>query len=142
MIRTANAEWNGGLKDGTGHMKTGTGAVDGQFSFNSRMGDGTTGTNPEELIAAAHAGCYSMQFSAMLEHAGYPANSVQTSAKVHFGPVDGGFAIGKIELATTGDVPGISADEFESLAQSAKVNCPVSKALSAVEITLTTTLSK
>lgn len=141
MVRTADAQWNGGLKSGTGHMKTGTGAVDGQFSFNSRMGDGSTGTNPEELIAAAHAGCYSMQFSAMLEHAGHPANSIKTAAKVHFGPVDGGFAIGKIELATTGDVPGITAEEFESLAQSAKVSCPVSKALSAVEITLTAALA-
>ncbi len=141
MTRTADAQWNGGLKDGMGHMKTGTGAVDGQFSFNTRMGDGTDGTNPEELIAAAHAGCFSMQFSAMLEHAGHKANSVKTSAKVHFGPVDGGFAIGKIELTTTGDVPGISAAEFESLAQSAKVACPVSKALSAVEITLTATLT-
>ena len=141
MVRTADAQWNGGLKDGTGHMKTGTGAVDGQFSFNTRMGDGTTGTNPEELIGAAHAGCYSMQFSAMLEHAGHPAKSVKTSAKVHFGPVDGGFAISKIELTTVGDVPGISADEFQAIAESAKVGCPVSKALAATEITLNASLA-
>ena len=141
MVRTADAQWNGGLKDGTGHMKTGTGAFDGAFSFNTRMGDDTTATNPEELIGAAHAGCFSMQFSAMLEHAGHKANSVKTSAKVHFGPVDGGFAIGKIELTTVGDVPGISAEEFATLAESAKVNCPVSKALSAVEITLVASLA-
>ncbi len=140
MIRTAQAEWNGGLKDGTGHMKTGTGAVDQPFSFKTRMGDGNVGTNPEELIAAAHAGCFSMQLSAMLEHAGHTVDSVQTTAKVNFGPVDGGFAISKIELSTEGKVPGIDSDTFLKLAEDAKKNCPVSKALAAVEITLTATL--
>ncbi|MBC7808706.1 MAG: OsmC family protein [Akkermansiaceae bacterium] len=140
MIRSANAEWNGTLKEGTGHMKTGTGAVDQPFSFKTRMGDGNVGTNPEELIAAAHAGCFSMQLSAMLEHAGHTVDSVQTSAKVHFGPVDGGFAISRIELTTEGKVPGISAEQFQSLANEAKVSCPVSKALSATEITLSASL--
>ncbi len=140
MIRSANAEWNGTLKEGTGHMKTGTGAIDQPFSFKTRMGDGNTGTNPEELIGAAHAGCFSMQFSAMLEHAGYPADSVKTEAKVHFGPVDGGFAISKIELTTQGKVPGIAAEQFQSIANEAKVSCPVSKALSATEITLSASL--
>ena len=140
MIRTAQAEWNGGLKEGTGRMKTGTGAIDQPFSFKTRMGDGNVGTNPEELIAAAHAGCFSMQLSAMLEHAGHTVDSVQTSAKVHFGPVEGGFAISKIELITEGKVPGIDADTFVKTAEEAKKICPVSKALSAVEITLDASL--
>ncbi len=141
MIRTADAQWQGGLQTGTGHMKTGTGAVDQAFSFKTRMGDGNVGTNPEELIAAAHAGCFSMQLSAMLEHAGHPAESVKTSAKVHFDAVDGGFAITKIDLTTVGTVPGITAEQFDTFAQDAKVKCPVSKALSAVEITLAASLA-
>ena len=140
MIRTADAEWHGGLKDGNGYMKTGTGAVDQAFSFKTRMGDGTVGTNPEELIAAAHAGCYSMALSAILEGAGHPGDSVHTSAKVHFDAVDGGFAITKIELTTQGKVPGITSEQFAEYAGQAKVGCPVSKALAAVDISLNATL--
>ena len=100
-VRTADAEWTGGLMDGKGEMELGSGAFQGPFSFKSRMEEGT-GTNPEELLGAAHAGCFSMQFSAMLEHAGFPPDKVHTAAKVYFGPVDGGFAITKIELTTEG----------------------------------------
>lgn len=141
MIRSADAEWQGGLKDGTGHMKTGTGAVDQAFSFKTRMGDGSVGTNPEELIAAAHAGCYSMALSAILEGAGHPGDSVRTSAKVHFDAVNGGFAITKIELTTQGKVPGITSEQFAEYAGQAKVGCPISKALAAVDITLNATLA-
>ena len=139
-VRNADAEWSGGLKDGKGEMELGSGAFKGPFSFKSRMEEGT-GTNPEELIGAAHAGCYSMQFSAMLEHAGFPPDKVHTAAKVFFGPVDGGFAITKIELTTNGTVPGIDAAQFEELAQAAKTACPVSKALAGTEITLNATLA-
>ncbi len=139
MIRTADAVWNGDLQSGAGTMKTGSGALDGPFSFKSRMQDGT-GTNPEELIGAAHAGCFSMQFSAMLAHAGFPPERVHTAAKVHFGPVDGGFAIDKIELTTEGVVPGIDDAKFQELAAGAKANCPVSKALAATPITLSAKL--
>jgi osmotically inducible protein OsmC len=139
--RTANARWEGGLKDGKGNMRLGGGAFEGQYSFSSRFEEGT-GTNPEELIAAAHAGCFSMALSAGLEKAGHNPNSVETEAKVHLSPKDGGgFRISRIDLVTTADVPGIGADEFQQAAQGAKEGCPVSQALSAVEITLNATLA-
>ena len=138
--RTANARWEGGLKDGKGTMRLGGGAFEGQYSFSSRFEEGT-GTNPEELIAAAHAGCYSMAFSAGLEKAGFSPNSVQTEAKVHLSPANGGFKISRIDLICQADVPGIEKDAFEQTAQAAKEGCPVSKALAAVEITLDATLT-
>ncbi len=134
-VRTAEAEWSGTLMGGKGSMELGSGAFEGPFSFQSRMEEGT-GTNPEELIGAAHAGCYSMQFSAMLEHAGFPPDKIHTASKVFFGPVDGGFAITKIALTTEGTVPGIDDAKFQELAQAAKTSCPVSKALAGTEITL------
>ena len=139
--RTANARWEGGLKGGKGNMRLGGGAFEGQYSFSSRFEEGA-GTNPEELIAAAHAGCFSMALSAGLEKAGHNPNSVETEAKVHLSPADGGgFRISRIDLVTTADVPGISEDAFQQAAQGAKEGCPVSKALSAVEITLSATLA-
>lgn len=134
-VRNADAEWSGGLMSGKGKMKLGSGSYEGPFSFKSRMEDGT-GTNPEELIGAAHAGCFSMQFSAMLEHAGFPPDTVHTTAKVYFGPDGPGFSISKIELTTEGNVPGISDAQFQELAAGAKANCPVSKALAGTQITL------
>ena len=134
-VRNAEAEWSGGLMTGSGHMKLGSGAFDGPFSFKTRMEEGV-GTNPEELIAAAHAGCFSMQFSAMLEHAGFPPDKIHTAAKVYFGPDGGGFSISKIELTTEGTVPGIDDAKFQELAAGAKANCPVSKALAGTEIVL------
>jgi lipoyl-dependent peroxiredoxin len=137
--RAANARWEGGLKDGKGNMRLGGGAFEGRYSFSSRFEDGA-GTNPEELIAAAHAGCYSMALSAGLEKAGYSPNSVETEAKVHLSPGDGGFRISRIDLVSSADVPGIDGDAFQQAAQAAKEGCPVSKALAAVEITLDATL--
>ena len=134
-VRKADAEWSGGLMTGKGTMALGSGAFEGPFSFKTRMEEGT-GTNPEELIGAAHAGCFSMQFSAMLEHAGFPPDKIHTAAEVSFGPVDGGFAITKIELTTEGTVPGIDDAKFQELAAGAKASCPVSKALAGTEITL------
>ena len=139
--RTANARWEGGLKDGKGNMRLGGGAFEGQYSFSSRFEEGA-GTNPEELIAAAHAGCFSMAFSGALEKAGHSPNSVETEAKVHLSPADGGgFRISRIDLVTNADVPGIEEDAFQQAAQAAKEGCPVSKALAAVEITVDATLA-
>jgi lipoyl-dependent peroxiredoxin len=139
--RTANARWEGGLRDGKGNMRLGGGAFEGQYSFSSRFEEGV-GTNPEELIAAAHAGCFSMAFSGGLEKAGFSPNSVETEAKVHLSPADGGgFRISRIDLVTNADVPNIEEDAFQQAAQAAKEGCPVSKALAAVEITVNATLA-
>jgi lipoyl-dependent peroxiredoxin len=138
--RTSEAEWRGDLKDGQGEIKLGSGAFSGSYSYHSRFEDGA-GTNPEELIAAAHAGCFSMALAAALAAAGHPPAKIHTTAKVHFGPVPNGFAISKIELTTEGSVPGIDATAFERTAAEAKQNCPVSKALKAVEITLAARLA-
>jgi len=139
--RKADAVWNGNLKEGKGTVKLGSGAYNGQYSFSSRFENGT-GTNPEELIAAAHAGCFSMALSAGLERGGHSPNSVQTEAKVHLSPKDGGgFRISRIDLVTTAEVPGIDDAAFQQVAQAAKEGCPVSQALSAVEITLDATLA-
>ena len=138
-VRTAEAQWNGDLKDGKGTVKLGSGAFEGNYSFRSRMEDGA-GTNPEELLGAAHAGCFSMALAAGLSAAGHVPASVHTTARVSFGPVNGGFAITKIDLTTEASVPGLDAAAFQAQAENAKKNCPVSKALAATEITLAATL--
>jgi osmotically inducible protein OsmC len=137
--RTSSARWQGNLTEGAGTMALGSGAFEGQFSFKSRFEEGT-GTNPEELIAAAHAGCFSMAFSNALSQAGHVPTSVDTKASVHFGKTDDGFGITRIDLVTLGDVPGIDAADFQKIAEQAKATCPISKALAAVEITLDATL--
>lgn len=134
-VRTAEAEWKGTLLAGSGHMKMATGAYDGPFSFKSRMEEGS-GTNPEELIGAAHAGCFSMAFSATLEKAGFAPQRVHTRASVKFDKVGDGFTITGIHLETEGEVPGIDAKRFQELAEAAKKGCPVSKALAGTTITL------
>jgi osmotically inducible protein OsmC len=137
--RTSSARWQGTLKDGAGTMTLGSKAFEGPFSFRSRFEEGQ-GTNPEELIAAAHAGCFSMAFSNILSQAGHVPTSVDTRASVHLNKTDAGFGITRIDLVTRGEVPGIDDAEFQKLADQAKENCPVSKALAAVEITLDATL--
>jgi lipoyl-dependent peroxiredoxin len=134
-VRTAIAKWEGALKDGQGTMSLGSGAFEGQYSFSSRFEEGT-GTNPEELIGAAHAGCFSMAFANILAEAGHVPRRIETAARVHLEQVDGAPAITRIELSTEGDVGGIAADEFQRHANSAKAGCPVSKALTGVEISL------
>jgi lipoyl-dependent peroxiredoxin len=129
--RTSSAQWQGNLKDGSGTMALASGAFEGPFSFVSRFENGA-GTNPEELIAAAHAGCFSMAFANMLSQAGHTPNSVKTTAAVH---LEKG-SITKIDLTTRADVPGIDAAEFDKIGAEAKLGCPVSRALAAVEITL------
>lgn len=133
--RTADAEWQGNLFDGKGTMKFGGGAFEGAYSFKSRFEEGT-GTNPEELIAAAHAGCFSMAFSAGLAAAGFDPKRVHTTAKITIEKVGDGFAITRSELVTEADVLGIDDTTFQALAGAAKQGCPVSKALAGVEITL------
>jgi osmotically inducible protein OsmC len=139
MIRHAEAQWNGSLKEGSGHVKTETGTVNSAYSFRSRF-EGGGETNPEELLGAAHAGCFSMALSAALTGAGHPPKSIDTKAAVHLNKVDAGFAINKIELETIAEVPGIDQATFAKIAGEAKVGCPVSKALAAVDIHLTATL--
>jgi osmotically inducible protein OsmC len=138
-IRSADAEWHGTLKEGHGHMRFGGGAYDGQYSFSSRFESGS-GTNPEELIAAAHAGCFSMALSADLGRAGFIAKTVRTVAKVNLGTVDGAATIIAIELVCGANVPGIDKAAFAKIAALTAQNCPVSKALKAVKITLDATL--
>jgi lipoyl-dependent peroxiredoxin len=134
-IRQAEGEWQGNLKDGKGTVKLGSGAFHGAYSFQSRFEEGT-GTNPEELIAAAHAGCYSMALSHGLAQGGFTPTRVHTIAKVHLEKTAAGFAITAIDLETDAEVPGIDETTFQAEAEKAKVGCPVSKALSAVAIHL------
>ena len=138
--RNGSAVWKGTLREGKGTVRLGSGAFEGQYSFASRFEEGT-GTNPEELIGAAHAGCFSMALAAGLTKAGYSPNRVATTAKVHLGQSGGGFKITLIELETEADVPGIDEQAFQEQAETAKKNCPVSQALAATEITLSAKLA-
>jgi lipoyl-dependent peroxiredoxin len=134
--RTSFAEWKGTLKEGSGTMKLASGAYEGPYTFASRFEEGE-GTNPEELIGAAQAGCFSMFLSALLTKAGYPPESISTSATVHLGE---GPTITLIELKSEAKVPGIGEAEFLEQAEAAKKNCPISKALAGPEITLSAKL--
>ena len=134
-VRASSAQWKGDLKRGQGTMKLSSGAYEGPYSFLSRFENGQ-GTNPEELIAAAHAGCFSMAFSLFLGNAGYTPTRIDTTAKVHLDQVEGGFTITRIELITEAEVPGIDETAFQEVAKAAKEGCPVSKALAGAEITL------
>jgi len=133
--RKANAVWNGDLKGGKGTMKMDSGSYEGPYSFSSRFEEGK-GTNPEELIAAAHAGCYSMALSAGLGKAGYDPKSVETRADVKLEKVGDGFKITTITLNTKANIPEIDEDTFMEHANGAKDNCPVSQALAGVDIKL------
>lgn len=142
MIRTGSAVWNGTIKEGNGTLTTPSGVLNSTpYSFKLRFESesGQEGTNPEELIAAAHAGCFSMALSGQLTRAGFTPESLATSAAVSLEQKDGGFAITKVHLTLDAKVPGISAEQFNELANAAKAGCPVSKVLNA-EITLTATL--
>jgi osmotically inducible protein OsmC len=132
---TATAEWKGNLADGSGHISSRTGVIDAPFSLKSRAEE-TGFTNPEELIAGAHAGCYAMFLSALLAGAGFTADTIRTTADVTFDKVGEGFAVTGIKLDVEAKIPGIAEDEFLRLAAKAKVECPVSKALAAVPISL------
>ena len=139
-VRSATAEWKGDLKGGSGQVSTESGALAGQYSFSSRFEEGT-GTNPEELIAAAHAGCFSMALSNILAGAGHTPESVKTEAKVRLEMGDDGPSVTRIDLLCEANVPGIGEADFLEHAEAAKKGCPISKALAAVEITLDASLT-
>ena len=141
ILRKANAVWEGDLKKGKGVVEVESGAFKGKYSFSSRFEEGV-GTNPEELIAAAHAGCFSMALSADLSAAGYTVDQIQTEAQVSMEKGEGGFGISKVKLVTKARVRDITMEKFSEIASGAKANCPVSKALAAVPIYLEAHLLK
>ncbi len=134
-VRSASAVWEGTLIDGKGTMKMASGAYEGAYSFGSRFQE-EPGTNPEELIAAAHAGCFSMALSGGLGKSGFNATRIATSARATLAKVGEGFQITRMELTTEAQVPGLDEETFQQHAAGAKENCPVSKALAGVEISL------
>jgi lipoyl-dependent peroxiredoxin len=135
MQRTATARWTGDLKAGQGTLAVGSGAFEGPYSFVSRF-EGSGDTNPEELLGAAHAGCYSMALALACSTAGHVPTSIDTTATVTMGKTDAGFAITGIALVTRGVVPGMSAEQFQLLAEQTKTGCIISRALAAVPMTL------
>ena len=137
--KNAEAVWNGDLKSGMGTMKLGSGSYEGSYTFASRFENGK-GTNPEELIGAAHAGCYAMAFSNELDGAGFTPNSMDVKADVTLEMLEEGPKITTIKLTAKGDVPNIDEDKFQEIAEAAKKGCPVSKALAGVDIQLDATL--
>jgi len=139
--RNGSAEWKGDLKGGSGTVRVGDGVFEGDYSFSSRFEEGE-GTNPEELIGAAHAGCFSMALSLVLTEAEHPPESIRAEARVHLRIVDGLPTIAKIDLDVAGSVPGLDEDTFSSYAEKAKDGCVVSRALAGVpEITLNARLA-
>lgn len=136
-VNTATARYEGLGKAGKGHVSSKSGAIDADYGFATRFED-APGTNPEEMIAAAHASCFTMATSFALAKAGHTDGSLETQCKVTLTPQDGGFTVTKSELTLTGKVPGIDQAEFEAIAAEAKAGCPISKVLNC-EITLTTT---
>jgi osmotically inducible protein OsmC len=134
-VRNASAEWNGSLKEGRGTMRLGSGAFEGRYSFGSRFEE-AGGTNPEELIGAAHAGCFSMAFAGGLGRAGFEPKRVATDARVTIEKGEAGFRITRIDLRTEAEVPGIDEAKFREVAEAAKQGCPVSQALAGVDIRL------
>ena len=138
--RKGSAVWKGGLKDGRGNLSTQSGVLSNQpYGFSSRF-EGQPGTNPEELIAAAHAGCFTMALSMILGDAGLTAERLETTAEVSLEKVDDGFAISAVDLALEATIPGAEAEQFRKLADQAKAGCPVSKLLKA-QISLKATLN-
>jgi len=135
MVRHATAEWSGSLKEGKGHVKVETGALDSPYSFRSRF-EGGGETNPEELLGASHAGCFTMALSAALTNAGHPPANINTTAAVTLTPVDGKPTITRIDLTTQASIPGIDNSKFQEIAAGAKAGCPISRALAGTEIHL------
>ncbi|HET6975940.1 MAG TPA: OsmC family protein [Pyrinomonadaceae bacterium] len=134
--RKAEAEWLGNLAEGSGRLKVGSGAFDGPYSFKSRFEEGQSSTNPEELIGAAHAGCFTMALTAALSRAQITPTRIHTNASVTLEKIGDAFSITKIALETEAEISGLDDAKFQEYAQGAKENCPVSKALAGTEITL------
>jgi lipoyl-dependent peroxiredoxin len=139
IVRSATIHWDGDVAHGRGTIATASGKVQAEYSFGTRF-SGDPGTNPEELLAASHAACFTMALSAELTRAGHPPTSIDSQARVHLQKAGAGYEIPAIELTTNALVPGISAEEFQRLAAAAKENCPLSRALRAVPITLNAVL--
>ena len=135
-IRRAEAEWKGNLAEGSGRLKVQSGAFEGPYSFKSRFEEGESATNPEELVGAAHAGCFTMALTAQLSRAQIKPTRIHTEARVKFEKVGEGFAITQIQLVTEAEIPGIDDASFQKYARDAKENCPLSKALAGTEILL------
>ena len=140
--RNVTVDWQGSIMEGSGQANAGTGAFSLPVTFPRRIGDPQGGTSPEELIAAAHAGCFSMAFSGNLAKAGFTPTSVRTTANVTVEKVGDGFTITRINLDTVGQVPGISEDKFMELAEAAKKGCPVSRLVTGAEVTMKARLEK
>ncbi len=140
VSRSAQASWQGTVPEGGGRIALGSGAYEGAFTLRNRVEDVERGTNPEEMIAAAQAGCFTMSLANLLSDAGAPPTDLQTTARVRLEETDEGFRITRISLATTGDVPGIDEERFVALAETAKATCPVSLALAGTEITVQASL--
>jgi lipoyl-dependent peroxiredoxin len=140
IARTANVTWVGDIAKGHGDITTGSGKVSASYSFGTRF-SGDAGTNPEELLAASHAACFAMATSTALTRAGHAPTSLETTATVYLERAGEGWKVPKIELAITGVVPGITADQFATYAKQAEASCPISNALRAVPISLQTSLS-
>jgi osmotically inducible protein OsmC len=138
--RKAEAEWKGNLAEGSGRLKVGSGAFEGPYSFKSRFEEGQSATNPEELLGAAHAGCFTMALTAQLSQARLTPNRIQTEARVKLEKVGEAFSITRIDLETEAEIPGVDDATFQKYALDAKQNCPLSKALAATEIHLTAKL--
>ncbi len=132
-IHRAEAEWRGTFDDGEGKMKLGSGAFEGAYSYRSRVEGSASGTNPEELLGAAHAGCFSMSLARRLSAGGHPPERIHTEARVRFGRAGEGYAISRIDLRTEAEVPGVDEELFLERAEAAKRDCAVSKALAGVE---------
>ncbi|MDQ1374743.1 MAG: lipoyl-dependent peroxiredoxin [Actinomycetota bacterium] len=139
-VRKAEAVWEGTLQEGKGTMKLASGAYEGAYSFSSRFEDGS-GTNPEELLAAAHAGCFSMALSGALGRAGFPPEKIETRAEVSLEKQEAGFRITRVNLVANAHVPGIEQAQFDEVADGAKTNCPVSQLFQGADITLDATLT-
>lgn len=131
-VRNGSAEWHGDLQSGSGTVTVGNGVFEGAYSYESRFGEGEEGTNPEQLIAAAHAACFTMALSNILSGAGHAPESVRTSARVQLRNVDGAPTLTRVDLDTEGRVPGIDQQQFEQYAEQAKAGCPVSRALAGI----------
>lgn len=141
-VRFANAEWNGNLQEGQGKMRLGTGSYEGRYTYKSRFEEGP-GTNPEELIAAAHAGCFTMAFASGLSKAGFTPTSLKTRADVTMEKVDNRDTITKIQLTTEAQVPNIDEKKFQEIGEGAKKNCPISRALNpTIQVSLSAKLVK
>jgi lipoyl-dependent peroxiredoxin len=136
LTRTADASWSGTVPDGGGHIALGSGAFEGRFTLKARVEEGQPGTNPEELIGAGHAGCFTMSLANLLSEEGHPPDDLQTTAHVVLEQLDVGFRITRIELTTEGRVSGVDEARFQELAEQAKSTCPVSLALAGTEISL------